>query len=152
MIQVKLNKDLISRLVKYSSIDLLFFKGNYTVIAENPKTGERVETSAPLTVRGDTTSIDRTAFVAPDAFRTLESALPLRTALVQPGVDTNSFLKPDVLRALDQAKPKPMDVQEKQQPLIAPKVIVPLQPIKCNEGQPINFTAKVEGNPQPTVR
>ena len=122
------------------------------MIAENPKTGERVETSAPLTVRGDDTPIDRTAFVAPDAFRTLEAALPLRTVMVEAGVDTNSFLKPDILRNLDQVKPKPTDVPEKQQPVIAPKVLVPLQPIKCNEGQPINFTAKVEGNPQPTVR
>jgi hypothetical protein len=61
-----------------------------------------------LTVRQDTTNIDRTAFVAPD-------------------------------------------IPEKEQPRSAPKVIVPLQPIKCNEGQPINFTAKIEGNPTPTV-
>jgi hypothetical protein len=126
--------------------------GTYTVIAEKPKTGERVQTSAPLTVRTDTTSIDRTAFVAPDAFRTLEAAPNLRTVMVESGVDTNSFLTPDVLRTLDQVKPKPTDVQEKEQPLMAPKVIVPLQPINCNEGQPINFTAKIQGNPQPTVR
>jgi hypothetical protein len=126
--------------------------GIFTVLAENPKTGERVETSAPLTVRSDTTLIDRTAFVPSDAFRTLESAPTLRTALVQPGVDTNSFLTPDVLRTLDQVKPKTTDTEEKEQPRMAPKFIVPLQPIKCSEGQPINFTAKVEGNPQPVVR
>ncbi|CAF1249473.1 unnamed protein product, partial [Adineta ricciae] len=123
--------------------------GNYTVIAENPKTGERVETSAPLTVRGDATSIDRTAFVAPDAFRTLETVAPLRPVVDESGVDTNSYLSPDVLRALDQAKQKPNEAPEKKQPLVAPKVLAPLQPIKCNEGQPINFTAKVEGVPQP---
>lgn len=71
--------------------------------------------------------------------------------MVQPGVDTNSFLNPAVLRALDQAKPKPTDTQEKEEPRTAPKVIVPLQPVQCNEGQPINFTAKIQGNPQPTV-
>ncbi|CAF0838305.1 unnamed protein product, partial [Adineta ricciae] len=123
--------------------------GNYTVIAENPKTGERVETSAPLTVRGDTTSIDRTAFVAPDAFRTLETVVPLRPVVDESGVDTNSYLSPDVLRALDQAKQKPNETPEKKQPLVAPKILAPLQPIECNEGQPINFTAKVEGVPQP---
>ena len=121
------------------------------MIAENPKTGERVETSAPLTVRGDTTSIDRTAFVAPDAFRTLETTTPLRPGVGESGVDTNSYLSPDVLRALDQAKQKPTEAPEKKQPLVAPKVLAPLQPIKCNEGQPINFTAKVEGVPQPQV-
>ncbi len=126
-------------------------EGTYTVIAENPKTGEHVETSAPLTVRQDTTSVDRTAFVAPDAFRSLETGPTLRTMLVQPGVDTQSFLTPDVLRALEQVKTRPSDVSEKEQPQSAPKVIVPLQPIQCNEGQPINFTAKVEGNPTPTV-
>lgn len=125
--------------------------GNYTVVAENPKTGERVETSAPLTVRGDTTSIDRTAFVAPDAFRTLETAAPLRPVVNESGVDTNSFLSPDVLRALDQTKAKPAEAPEKKQPLTAPKVIQPLQPISVQEGQPINFTAKVQGVPQPTV-
>jgi hypothetical protein len=104
-----------------------------------------------LTVRQDTTNIDRTAFVAPDAFRSLETAPTLRTVIVEAGVDTHSFLTPDVLRALEQVKPKPSDIPEKEQPLSAPKVIVPLQPIKCNEGQPINFTAKVEGNPTPTV-
>lgn len=96
--------------------------GTYTVVAENPKTGELVQTSAPLTVRGDTTVVDQTAFVAPDAFR-----------------------------ALDHVKPRPMDTQEKEEPRKAPKVIVPLQPIKCDEGQPINFTAKIEGFPTPTV-
>ncbi len=126
--------------------------GNYTVIAEQPKTGERLQTSAPLTVRRDTTSIDRTAFVAPDAFKTLEATPTLRTMIGESGVDTNSFLSPDILRALDQAKPKPTDTQEKEQPRTAPKVIAPLQPINTNEGQPINFTAKVQGNPQPTVR
>jgi len=131
---------------------VFFYSGTFTVIAEKPKTGERVQTSAPLTVRTDTTSIDHTAFVAPDAFRTLEAGPNLRTVMVESGVDTNSFLTPDVLRALDQVKPKPTDVQEKEQPLMAPKVIVPLQPINCNEGQPINFTAKIQGNPQPTVR
>jgi hypothetical protein len=127
-------------------------QGTYTVIAENPKTGERAQTSAPLTVRRDTTSIDRTAFVAPDAFRTLEAAPTLRTALTQPGVDTNSFLSPDVLRTLDQVKQRPTDTQEKEQPRSAPKVIAHLQPLNVNEGQPINFTAKVQGSPQPTVR
>jgi hypothetical protein len=148
MIQVKLmNKDL--DLIKTINF---FFAGTYTVIAENSKTGERIETSAPLTVRGDITSIDRTAFVAPDAFRTLEEAPNLRTAMVESGVDTNSFLTPDILRTLDQTKPRPTDTQEKEQPRIAPKVIVPLQSINVNEGQPINFTAKIEGYPQPTVR
>ncbi|CAF4610426.1 unnamed protein product, partial [Rotaria sp. Silwood1] len=123
--------------------------GNYTVIAHNPKTGERAETSAPLVVRSDTTPVDYTAFVAPDAFRTLEAGPNLRTVFVEPGVDTQSFLTPDVLKTLDQVKPKPMDVDEKEQPRIAPKVVVHLQPIKCNEGQPINFIAKVEGNPHP---
>ncbi len=104
-----------------------------------------------MTVRQDTTSIDRTAFVAPDAFRSLETAPTLRTVMVESGVDTNSFLTPDVLRALDQGKPKPTDTQEKEQPRTAPKVIVPLQPVKCSEGQPINFTAKIEGTPTPTV-
>lgn len=124
--------------------------GTYTVLAKNPKTGEQVETSAPLTVRGDSTLVDRTAFVAPDAFRSFETAPNLRT-VVEPGVDTSSFLTPDILRALDQTKPKPTDTQDKEQPRSAPKVIVPLQPIKCNEGQPINFTAKVDGFPTPTV-
>ena len=72
--------------------------------------------------------------------------------MIEPGVDTNSFLNPDVLRALDRVKPKPTDAPEKEEPLMAPKFIVPLKPINCNEGQPINFTAKVQGNPQPTVR
>lgn len=121
------------------------------MLAKNPKTGEQVETSAPLTVRGDSTLVDRTAFVAPDAFRPFETAPNLRSTLVEPGVDTNSFLTPDILRALDQTKPKPTDTQEKEQPRSAPKVIVPLKPIQCNEGQPINFTAKVEGFPTPTV-
>ncbi|CAF0971766.1 unnamed protein product [Rotaria sordida] len=121
--------------------------GNYTVIAQNPKTGERTETSAPLVVRSDTATVDHTAFVAPDAFRTLEAGPHIRT-IIEPGVDTQSFLTPDILRALDQVKPKPMDI-EKEQPRTAPKVIVPLQPIQCNEGQPINFMAKVEGNPHP---
>ena len=125
--------------------------GTYTVVAENPKTGEHVETSAPLTVRGDLTRVDRTAFVAPDAFRSLETG-PLRTVLVEPGVDTNSFVNPDIFRALDGVKPRPTDTQEKDQPQSPPKVIVPLQPIKCNEGQPINFTAKIVGFPTPTVK
>ncbi|CAF3722525.1 unnamed protein product [Rotaria socialis] len=124
--------------------------GTYTVIAQNPRTGERVETSAPLVVRSDTTPVDHTAFVAPDAFRTLESGPNLRTVFVEPGVDTNSFLSPDALKALDQGKPKPTGEQEKEQPRTPPKVIIPLKPINCNEGQPINFTAKVEGNPHPT--
>ncbi|CAF4530496.1 unnamed protein product, partial [Rotaria magnacalcarata] len=64
----------------------------YTVIAQNPRTGERVETSAPLVVRSDATPVDHTAFVAPDAFRNLESGPNLRTVFVEPGVDTNSFL------------------------------------------------------------
>lgn len=97
--------------------------GTYTVVAENPKTGEHVETSAPLTVRTDTMSIDNTAFVPQDAFRTL-----------------------------DQGKPKPSDAPEKNEPKTPPKVIVPLQPVSCKEGEPIIFTAKVIGNPQPTVR
>jgi hypothetical protein len=134
------------------TIHLFLSPGTYTVIAENPKTGEHVKTSAPLTVRGDTTSVDQTAFVAPDAFRTLEAPSPLRTVIVEAGVDTNSFLSPDILRTLDQSKPRPTDTQEKEQPRTAPKVIVPLQPINITEGQPINFTAKVEGNPAPTVR
>ncbi|CAF4147161.1 unnamed protein product, partial [Rotaria sp. Silwood2] len=123
--------------------------GTYTVIAHNPKTGERAQTSAPLIVRSDATPVDYTAFVAPDAFRTLEAGPNLRTVFVEPGVDTHSFLAPDVLKTLDQVKPKPMEVDEKEQPRIAPKVIVPLQPIQCSEGQPINFIAKVEGNPHP---
>lgn len=52
---------------------------------------------------------------------------------------------------MDQTKPKPMDIEEQEQPRSAPKVLVPLQPTNTNEGQPINFTAKVQGNPQPTV-
>lgn len=127
------------------------FLGTYTVLAKNPKTGEQVVTSAPLTVRGDSTLVDRTAFVAPDAFRSLDAGPNMRTPLVEPGVDTNSFLTPDILRALDQVKPKPADTQEQEQPRSPPKVIVPLKPITCNEGQPINFTAKVEGYPTPTV-
>ena len=125
--------------------------GLYTVIAENPKTGERVETSAPLSVRTDATLVDRTAFVPPDSFRNLEEATKLRTNFVQPGVDTNSFLTPEILKALEQGKPMPMDTTEKEQPLTPPKVIVPLKPANCSEGQPIIFTAKVEGNPQPMV-
>ena len=132
--------------------DAFSLLGQYTVLAENPKTGEKVQTSAPLTVRSDATSIDRTAFVPQDAFRTLEAGPNLPTALVQPGVDTNSFLSPDVLRALDQTKPKATEADEKEKPMSPPKVIVPLKPVTCKEGQPINFTAKVEGNPQPTVR
>lgn len=125
--------------------------GLYTVIAENPKTGERVETSAPLTVRTDATLIDRTAFVSPDSFRNLEDGTKLRTNFIQPGVDTNSFISPEIFKALEQGKPVPMDTQDKHQPLTPPRVIVPLKPVNCNEGQPIIFTAKVEGTPQPTV-
>ena len=126
--------------------------GTYTVLAENPKTGEHVETSAPLTVRTDTMSIDSTAFVPQDAFRTLEAGPNQRPIMVEPGVDTNSFLNPNVLRTLDQAKPKPSDAPDKSEPKTPPKVIVPLQPVNCKEGEPIIFTAKVVGNPQPTVR
>ena len=128
-------------------------EGLYTVIAENPKTGERVETSAPLTVRQDATLVDRTAFVPQDSFRNLEDATKLRTNFVQPGVDTNSFLTPDILNALEQGRPMPTtSAPEKEQPLAPPRVIVPLKPVNCQEGQPINFTAQVEGNPQPQVR
>ena len=120
-------------------------------MAENPKTGERVQTSAPLIVRTDSVPVDQTAFVAPDAFRGLESGPGLRTMVVEPGVDTHSFLSPDVLRSLEQGKPRSNEPQEKEQPQSPPKVVVPLKPVNCNEGQPINFSAKVLGNPQPTV-
>jgi hypothetical protein len=147
-------------LTKQSFLDILLFKlflvccfiGKYTVIAENPKTGERVETSASLTVRSDPTLIDQTAFVPSDAFQPFEASPNSRTPFVEPGVDTNSFLNPAVLRALDQTKPKPVNIDEQQKPLSPPKVIIPLKPVDCNEGQPIIFTAKVEGNPQPMVR
>lgn len=125
--------------------------GNYRAVAQNPKTGERVETSAPLFVRGDSMPVDRTAFVAPDAFRTLEMGPNQRPIVIEPGVDTNSFLTPEILQALEQGKPKQIESTEQQKPMSPPKVVVPLKPITCNEGQPIIFTAKVIGNPQPTV-
>ena len=82
----------------------------------------------------------------------METTPNLRTVIVEPGVDTNTFLNSDVLRALDQIKPKSSEKQEKEESFVPPKIIHPLQPINCIEGQPIHFMAKVEGNPLPTVR
>lgn len=104
-----------------------------------------------MTVRTDSTLVDQTAFVAPDAFRTLESSPNQRSPKIQPGVDTGSFVSPNALRALEHVQPKPVETEEKEQPRTPPKVLIPLQPVKIHEGQPINFTAKIDGFPVPSV-
>jgi hypothetical protein len=68
----------------------------------------------------------------------------------EPGIDQRPMVNPEAFRYLQpqaQHKPREVDVE----PKIPPKVIVPLQNVKLQEGQNIFLACKVIGTPRPNV-
>ena len=60
-------------------------------------------------------------------------------------------MNPDAFKYLGQpARHRPAD--DVQDPMMPPKVIVPLANQILQEGQPIRLVCKIEGLPKPTVR
>lgn len=68
-------------------------------------------------------NIDQTPMVNPDAFKFLENP-PLRKAL---------------------------DIDEENENLQPPRVIVPLQDLQLKEGEPVFLICKIDGKPKPKV-
>ena len=67
-----------------------------------------------------------------------------------PNIDQTPYVNPEAFRFLGlPEKSRPSEIED---PLIPPKVIVPLANVKLQEGQPIQLGFKIEGLPKPIVR
>ncbi len=67
-----------------------------------------------------------------------------------PNIDQTPYVNPDAFRFLEN-HPRDLTTDDERDPMIPPKVIVPLSNVKLQEGQPIQLACKVEGFPKPTV-
>ena len=67
-------------------------------------------------------------------------------------LDQSPIMNPDSFKRLN-IKPTdlPPNILENDEYFIPPKVISPLQNIKCKEGTSIVFACKIDGNPKPEV-
>ena len=69
-----------------------------------------------------------------------------------PGIDQRPLVNPDAFKYLENPPsryvPNKNDENENLQP---PVVVVPLQDLKLNEGEPVLLMCKIEGNPKPKV-
>ncbi len=66
------------------------------------------------------------------------------------GIDQTPLVNPDAFRYLEQHAPR-KSRNDDDEPMIPPKVIVPLVNVKLNEGQPVVLACKIQGYPKPNV-
>lgn len=69
-----------------------------------------------------------------------------------PNIDQTPMVNPDAFKYLEHPpNRRPHDVDEDNENLQPPKVIVPLQDLQLKEGEPCMLVCKIEGKPKPKV-
>ena len=71
--------------------------------------------------------------------------------LLVPNIDQTPYVNPEAFRYLTQPS-RYIPSDDIQDPMLPPKVIVPLTNQTLKEGQPITLACKIEGLPKPVVR
>jgi hypothetical protein len=126
--------------------------GIYRLVAQNPSGQE--DTSSNVTVDLNQPTIDQRSFVPQTAFDKLEKPL-LRFDNVTSGVDQTSFFNQDLFRPFDERHiqhPSAIvggEDSDAAMPISAPKILIPLRPIKTSEGDTVVLITQVEGYPLP---
>jgi hypothetical protein len=95
-------------------------------------------------------SIDQSSYVNPQAFRYLEAAPAKNKTDHGPAIDTSTYVNPELFAQFDQ-KPAPVNVNDEQEVMRAPKVLQPLRNAQVNEGKPTALVAVIDGYPVPQV-
>lgn len=69
-----------------------------------------------------------------------------------PNIDQTPMVNPEAFRFLENPpQKKPLDVDEDNENLQPPRVIVPLQDLQLKEGEPVFLICKIDGKPKPKV-
>lgn len=69
-----------------------------------------------------------------------------------PSIDQTPMVNPEAFRFLENPpQKKPLDVDEDNENLQPPRVIVPLQDLQLKEGEPVFLICKIDGKPKPKV-
>ena len=65
------------------------------------------------------------------------------------GIDQTPLVNPDAFKYLEQHAPQKK--KDDAEPMVPPKVIIPLKDVTLKEGQPVVLACKIQGYPKPTV-
>ena len=126
--------------------------GTYRLVAQNP-IGEE-DTTCEVTVDLNQPKIDQRSFVPQTAFDKLEKP-QLKLNQVTSGVDQSTFFNQDLFRPFDERSIPHTSAlvggedSDAAMPISAPKVLIPLRPIKTTEGENVVLVTQVEGYPLP---
>lgn len=126
--------------------------GTYRLVAQNPVGQE--DTTCEVTVDLNQPKIDQRSFVPQTAFEKLEKP-QLKPNQVTSGVDQSTFFNQDLFRPFDERSiPQTSALvggedSDAAMPISAPKILIPLRPIKTTEGENVVLVTQVEGYPLP---
>lgn len=69
-----------------------------------------------------------------------------------PNIDQTPMVNPDAFRFLEHPHvQRPHDIDDDNENLQPPRVIVPLQDLQLKEGEPVFLICKIDGKPKPKV-